>query len=106
MERERPAFDGDALMREIRTSQDKKVFFLWSYPDQKFYVDTIKDFPTSGRVLGFENGNTYVFENGWICTLRWKNTVGIQNPAWKIGKRVSSSVLEIAPFPKKDEINS
>lgn len=84
MENEINNFNVKLLFDFLKDTQLSKTFVIWSRTNKKFFIDGFspKHF-IEKPISHIKNGNTYVIGK-FTINLVWKNTKGIQNPAWKI----------------------
>lgn len=75
-----PTIDTKKVLKRIIETQEDKLFIM--YKDGKLYSECMK-IPKHIEFDGILNGNTLLL-GPFKLNLRWKNTVGINTPAWKI----------------------
>jgi hypothetical protein len=78
--------DIDWLSEKINTSQKNKYYVMWC--EREFYVDKIVDMDQDNNIINWTK-NTIIIDNlngkgRYKLLLRWKNRLGILNPAWQI----------------------
>ena len=83
--KERVAFD--VVQKKLQDTQSGKTFVMWNGKEFVRHAFEADDFRLTGD-LRIARGNTVVFETvkrGSVsCLLRWKNRMGVMNPAWQI----------------------
>ena len=76
----------DVLMDKFKTSQEGKIYLLWS---GAFHVETMDEL-CELEWIGVKRGHTIQVRSGEVIfnlLLRWRNHKGILNPAWQISMK-------------------
>jgi hypothetical protein len=94
-------FQMSEFQAELLRTQKNKVFLLWNALDQQFYTDIFEDSELECGILSrIHLNNTIVIttknsDSEHRLLLRWKNHIGILNPAWQI------KLVRAKPTPAK-----
>lgn len=75
-----PTINCDAVLKKIQETQSDKLFVM--HKNGTLYHEYMR-IPQKIQFDGILNGNTLLL-GPFKLNLRWKNTVGINTPAWKI----------------------
>lgn len=94
-----------AKLAEKLKDQEEKIYMIWQPAKKVFQIlEYTREEMTPTEVLRCDRGNTVVLRAGsseMHCLLRWKNTIGICNPAWQISLKRAAPAKPVRVNRKK-----